>query len=250
MKRQRLRIVTYNIHKGMAPAGRGFALGRMRELLRATHADLVFLQEVLGSHARHGLRIAHSGTTAQHQYVADGTWGSAVYGKNAEYAKGHHGNAVLSSLRVLSQENIDVSTNRLERRGLLHVVLDLPDRIHPLHVVCVHLNLLESGRRDQLAQLCDKILLRVPRPSPLIVAGDFNDWRERATGVLESRLQLKDLYQEVHGEHARTFPSWKPVLRLDRVYGRGVRVEHARVLTQRPWHGLSDHAPLCVEVLV
>jgi endonuclease/exonuclease/phosphatase family metal-dependent hydrolase len=43
---------------------------------------------------------------------------------------------------------------------------------------------------------------------------------------------------------ARTFPAALPWFRLDRIYVRGFRVEHAEVLHGPQWARLSDHAPI------
>jgi hypothetical protein len=51
-----------------------------------------------------------------------------------------------------------------------------------------------------------------------------------------------------HGHHARTFPARWPLLRLDRIYVRGVTACRPLPLPRRPWALLSDHAPLAAEI--
>jgi endonuclease/exonuclease/phosphatase family metal-dependent hydrolase len=87
----------------------------------------------------------------------------------------------------------------------------------------------------------------VPREAPLIVAGDFNDWRRRA-GALLARCGLREAFVEEHGRPARSFPARWPLLALDRIYFRNVRVRATAVHAQRPWSHLSDHVPLSAEV--
>ena len=82
---------------------------------------------------------------------------------------------------------------------------------------------------------------------PLIVAGDFNDWRGRADAVLRS-CGLGEVFREAHGEHARSFPARWPLLRLDRIYVRQVAAARPLPLPRRPWATLSDHAPLAAEI--
>ena len=53
----RLQVLTVNTHKGFNPFNRRFILPELREAVRSVGADLVFLQEVLGSHSLHAARL-------------------------------------------------------------------------------------------------------------------------------------------------------------------------------------------------
>lgn len=243
-----LKMLSYNIHKGFSVGNLKFVLSHIREAIQEVHADLVFLQEVLGDHKHHGKHWSTEVTSGQFEYLADTIWDHFAYGKNAVYDAGHHGNAILSKYPLAKWENINISTNPLESRGLLHGELVVPGLAHHLHVICLHLDLFERGRRVQIEQLSDRIEKVVPQDAPLIIAGDFNDWRVRVSRVLVERLGLREAYQDVHARHARTFPSWLPILKLDRVYTRGFRTLHAESLTGMPWRSLSDHAAVYCEI--
>ena len=130
------------------------------------------------------------------------------------------------------------------------VEIEVPGRAEPLHAICVHLGLFESDRRRQLERLCARIDESVDHAAPLVVGGDFNDWRERASSVLRLRLGMDECFKRLHGEHARSFPSWLPALRLDRVYARALTPLDARALSGAPWSELSDHAALCVDLAI
>ncbi|MEK6705963.1 MAG: endonuclease/exonuclease/phosphatase family protein [Bdellovibrionota bacterium] len=251
MKKSRLRILSYNIHKGFSTGNSRFVLGRMKEAIELVHADLVLLQEVIGHHEVHRNKVIDWPTVSQFEFIADKLWPHYAYGKNAIYTLGHHGNAILSKYPILEWENLDVSTNRLERRGLLHAVIKAPRGLsESLHVICLHLGLLESERGTQVNRLCDRIEAMVPVGAPLIVGGDFNDWRGKITKKLDERLSLSEAFLCLGGSHARTFPSWLPVFRLDRVYFRGLAAHSAECLTGPPWNELSDHAAIITEMLV
>src|SRR3954470_12326563 len=146
MEKKRLRILSYNIHKGFSTRNKRFVLKRIREAIRDVHADLVFLQEVLGQHDAHSQKVSNWPTEPQFEFLPEELWPHYAYGRNAVYTSGHHGNAILSKFPIEYWENIDISTNRMERRGLLHSVLHLPKRKKPLHAICVHLGLLEADR--------------------------------------------------------------------------------------------------------
>jgi endonuclease/exonuclease/phosphatase family metal-dependent hydrolase len=78
----------------------------------------------------------------------------------------------------------------------------------------------------------------------VLVAGDFNDWTERAGARLTDQSGLSEVFLSGSGAHAPTFPSVLPVLKLDRIYFRNLELVQARVLKGKPWNSLSDHAPV------
>jgi endonuclease/exonuclease/phosphatase family metal-dependent hydrolase len=245
----RLKILSYNIHKGFTADNSTYVLVQMRDILRHVHPDIVFLQEVLGDHKKHRREIAGWPEGSQFEFLADEVWPHYAYGKNAVYTNGHHGNAILSKFPFSEWENFDVSTNRLESRGILHGIIPLPGLTNPLHVFCIHLNLLHRGRNKQVQALCDRIKEKVPQDSPLIIGGDFNDWYGMTTKILMDSIPTQEIFQSSAGRHARTWPSRKPVLPLDRIYCRGVKVVSAKLLRGKDWQSLSDHLPLYCEVI-
>jgi endonuclease/exonuclease/phosphatase family metal-dependent hydrolase len=245
----RLKIVSYNIHKGFSADNSTFVLGQMRDALRGVQPDIVFLQEVLGDHKEHRKRIAGWPERSQVEFLAGQMWPHTVYGKNAVYSDGHHGNAILSKFPFSGWENLDVSSNRFERRGILQGVIPLPGLPKPLHVFCLHLNLLHWGRNKQVRSLCDRINERVPDGCPILIGGDFNDWYGRRTKSLMRGIGAQEVFQSFTGRLARTFPARKPVLCLDRIYFRGGRVASANLLGGKTWRLLSDHLGISCEIL-
>ena len=243
-----LTVMTVNTHKGFAALNRRFILSELRAAVRAVGADVVCLQEVIGS--------GGASDGPHYEFLADAMWPQFAYGRNAVYPDGHHGNAILSKFPIVSHVNHDVSVagrstdadRTPEKRGLLHCALQMPGLEAELHVVCAHLGLSEAHRAQQLALLCRVARDEVPQDAPLIVAGDFNDWRGRAHAILERGVGLRDVFVEARGAAARTFPARFPVLRLDRIYVRNAAGHAPVVMPRRPWSHLSDHAPLVAEV--
>jgi endonuclease/exonuclease/phosphatase family metal-dependent hydrolase len=117
-----------------------------------------------------------------------------------------------------------------------------------VHAICVHLGLRESHRENQVELLCGIVKNHVPADAPLLVAGDFNDWRGRIHTVLHDCAGLREVFVDAYGQAARTFPSRLPMLELDRIYVRNVRVVEPIRLPRQPWSRLSDHAPLAAEI--
>lgn len=243
----KLRIATYNIHKGVSTFRGLPRVHALKQALAAMQADIIFLQEVQGRHDRNAMRHAHLWPEqAQHEFLAGDSHHSA-YGMNAIYDHGHHGNALLSSFPIHSSRNQDVSDHAFEQRGILHCVLQTARC--DVHCYVVHLGLFGAGRRRQNQALIDAVMAS-SGTGPVIIAGDFNDWGNRLGGELRQNLGVKEVFDVLEEggtwreAPARTFPAGLPWLRLDRIYVRGFSVESASVLHGFHWAKLSDHAPI------
>jgi endonuclease/exonuclease/phosphatase family metal-dependent hydrolase len=202
-----LRVATYNIHKGVVNdffgLRRNSRIYDLRARLHELDADLIFLQEVQGRNDRHTNRLANWPAEPQDQFLAKApskpktarnTIAVAyenVYGRNANYLHGHHGNALLSRFPVLRNENRDVSDHSLEKRGVLHCVVELGQK--PVHCFVVHFGLLARSRRRQTEALMAWIKKSVPPSEALIIAGDFNDWRNVLSDTLCHELDMVEV---------------------------------------------------------
>lgn len=246
---RRLTVATYNIHKGFSQFNRRMMIHELRERLRLLNPDIVFLQEVQGLHDGRSKTHVDWPSAAQHEFLAEDVWQDTAYGMNAVYDHGHHGNAVLSRFPILSSHNEDISELRFERRGMLHCEINVPDWDSPLHCVCVHLGLTAEARRRQLNAVAERMERLAQGNTPLIIAGDFNDWRNSACTLLAQRLGMMEAFARNRGRPAKSFPSSLPVFRLDRIYVRGFDVVRAQVYYGEPWSNISDHAVLsaCVQ---
>ena len=266
----KIRVATYNIHKGVS-SFRSTPRVALKKAIGAFDADVVFLQEVQGRHdryqARYGEKVRsphhHWPEKAQHEFFAGENLHSA-YGMNAVYDHGHHGNALLSGYPIANMHNHDVSDHAYEQRGILHCVLETP--YGNVHCYVVHLGLFEGSRRRQTDLLINCVQDSAPNGEPVVIAGDFNDWRNTLSDCLRAKLGVVEVFDELErparlgakigdmvrsaaGREkrlvpARTFPAALPWFRLDRIYVRGFQVEHAEVLHGPQWARLSDHAPI------
>lgn len=243
----KLSFLTINTHKGFSTFNKRFALPELRECVHSSGADIIFMQEVVGQNLRHAEKYFGWPVKPHHEYMTELSGFSHAYGKNAVYTAGHHGNAILSRFNILHSEKVDISTNRVEHRGLLYARIELPEGKPPLHCVCVHLGLLGRSRRKQFARIREYIQKTVPDTEPVIVAGDFNEWRLGKQNELETRLLMKDAGLQLYGRKLRTFPGVLPVFPLDRIYLRGFKVVKAQVLNKGPWRDISDHAAFLAE---
>ncbi|MGE0764403.1 MAG: endonuclease/exonuclease/phosphatase family protein [Bdellovibrionales bacterium] len=241
-----LRVLTFNIRKGLGASGLQSQLVDLRDVIRQIDADVVFLQEVMGESRKAAHRKAGLAGD-QLEYLADSVWTHFAYGKNAVHSDGHHGNAILSKYPIARWENIDISTNPFEQRGLLHALIEVPG--HRLHVdlICLHLNLLGPGRTRQLKSLIQRVRAHIVDIGPLLIAGDFNDWSGAVSKRLQKELVVHEAALSLHGQHHRTFPAWLPLLPLDRIYFRGLELLKVEVLEHKLRHLLSDHQAIVAE---
>lgn len=246
---QALHIATYNIHKGFSQFNRRMVVHELRDRLRELHPDIVFLQEVQGLHLGHAERHEAWPGEPQHEFLAADVWHNMAYGRNVVYDHGHHGNAILSRFPILASHNQDVTHLRFERRGMLHCVIEAPGLAKPLHCVCVHLSLFGRSRRHQIDALANRLESIVPADSPMLIAGDFNDWRNRAHDLLAERMGLTEVFSGGVARPPKSFPSALPLLRLDRIYARGFSVQRTEVHCGMPWSRISDHAALSAHLL-
>ena len=242
-----LKVLTINIHKGFTAFNRRFILPELRDAVRTVSADIVCLQEVMGAHEVHPLHFENWPDTPHYEFLADTMWSDYAYGRNAVYPEGHHGNAVLSRYPIEHDENRDVSVGESEKRGLLYCRITPPDLELPIHVGCVHLGLREAHRQAQLKMLAEWANA-LPDGEPVVVAGDFNDWRQRANHPLKVDAGLEEIFTRANGRPARTFPVRFPLLRLDRIYVKNAHASSPTALALLNWRHLSDHAPLSAEI--
>lgn len=250
MAENKLKIVTYNIHKGFGLANFRFVLHQIRDELETIDADFVFLQEIQGEHLKREESIKAWPDKSQFEFLAENLWPHYIYGKNALRKYSHHGNAILSKFPFLTWENISLAKYQSASRSLLHGTLAIPGLTQKIHIICIHFALLKTQREKQLSILKARIMSHVPADEPVIIAGDFNDWRNQAEHYLETELGLQEAFKTLQGKHAKTFPALNPRLSVDRIYYRGLSLKTCKCLRGKPWRTLSDHVPLYAEFVI
>jgi endonuclease/exonuclease/phosphatase family metal-dependent hydrolase len=235
-----MRIITYNLHKGR----RRDRYARRQSILEdAVHAladrqpDILLCQEVY-----HGVEE----DVKQCHFITEVIGHDHIFGPNAHYRRGCHGNATFAHLPVDNHRNIDATESFFEKRGILHTTLRADHG--PIDLLNVHFSLTGRQRRRQWFKLVDAL----PKDPtiPTLVAGDFNDWagsldrRAKRSGLLENAMWA------LPRRMRRSFPATLPLLALDRIYFRHFHLHSVEVLRSKPWRLLSDHLPLEVELEV
>jgi endonuclease/exonuclease/phosphatase family metal-dependent hydrolase len=239
-----IKLLTYNIHKGFDRHNRDFVLHRIKQQLQDAEVDVILLQEIQGRHYHHENRISAWPLVSQFEFLADSIWPHFAYGKNAIYRAGHHGNAILSKFNITEWNNLNLSRFQRASRSMLHGRIVLPQSGTRLHLLCVHLDLIGFERKRQLRELKTYIDASIDADEPVILGGDFNDWYGNLGRSLESQLGMSEAFRQIHGVYAKTYPSNRPMLRMDRIYFRGINLLDSACLGRQPWDELSDHLPL------
>ena len=233
-----MRLMTYNIRKGKGASGRApFRVSDLGQVLCANALDLLLCQEVFHD-SRRGV--------AQSDELASQVGLCACYGANRVRKVAHHGNATFTRYPVLLSENYDVSTNLLERRGVLYTKLQVQDR--ELHVFNVHLGLNHPQRLKQVRRIAELLAATVRPEDSVILAGDFNDWRRSLDSVIAGQLGFTNAFAAHRPRELRSWHARRPVFNLDRVYFRHLELHSAQRMFGSPWRDLSDHLPLMVEL--
>ena len=233
-----LRVVTYNVHRCRGIDGR-VRPSRIASVLREVDADVVALQEVIA--VAKGDREEN-----QASYLAHELGMHCQLGENRKMRGGAYGNVVLSRYPMRRVENYDLSVQGYERRGCLHIDVDVEDVV--LHIFNVHLGTDYMERRHQGRRLVGaEILLNRRLNGPRLMLGDFNEWAPGlATRLLNSHLRSVDIKK--HLKRTRTYPGLVPFLHLDHIY-HDEELELRKLTLHRSRQALvaSDHLPLLAE---
>lgn len=220
-----MRIFSWNIHAGIGP-DRRYNLGRIIDLIRIHEPDIVALQEV----DSRGRRPEDSPLAALKLVLGS----HAAEARTIAAPDGHYGHLLISRWPMQDVHLHDISVGRREPRCAIDAVIETPQG--ELRVIATHLGLGRGERRQQIDRL-RPILTSLPQPT--VMMGDFNDW----DGTV--RRRLADLLPV--GTAHRTFPAWRPLLRLDRIHA------DRRISVIRSWvdpngRGASDHLPIIADI--
>lgn len=241
---QRLSLLSYNIQTGvdtqryrqyvtqgwkhvLPNRERQLNLDRIAHMIR--QYDVVGLQEVDSGSLR-------SGFVDQTEYLAHRAgfpfWYKQINRSLGKFAQ--HSNGMLSRMRPSG-----VSEHRLPGlRGRGAIFCQFGGR-EGLTICIMHLAL---GRRARLRQVqfVSELVADLPH---VIIMGDLNcNCESREIKLLMSSAGLKD-----SGCDESTFPSWRPMRRIDHILvSESLLVENARVLD----YPMSDHLPIGIDVLI
>ncbi|MGC8492816.1 MAG: endonuclease/exonuclease/phosphatase family protein [Syntrophobacteraceae bacterium] len=216
-------VASYNIHKYVGIDGI-FDPERIARVVKELRAEIVGLQEIdpllFQTKNCAGLLSEKAGM-------------EVVLGPTRR-KRSSFGNALVTSYPVKDVRRIDLSVSGWRPRGALDV--DLLVKGETIRVIVAHLGLGVGERRRQIRRLLDVFCSEHDRME--IMLGDFNEW-----------VPMVNLHH-VHNffgksPSLRTFPSFMPVLPLDRIWVRPAESLVSLSTHRTPLSRMaSDHLPL------
>ena len=226
----RLRAATYNVHRWTGLNGRERPdPTRAAEVIGELKADLIALQEVLRPAGENDPLVGLSEVLGLHM----------AFAVTRIHRYGQIGNAIFSRWPLSTVSIFDLSLTRIEKRVAVAIRLD--DGEMELDVVSTHLALSDRTRRRQVETLLEHPLLR---ERPTLILGDMNAWRRsRATRMLERKLGSHN-----NREWPASFPAVRPLLALDRIYSRGLRILDVSAHRSAAARRASDHLPVLAHI--
>jgi endonuclease/exonuclease/phosphatase family metal-dependent hydrolase len=233
-----VRLLTYNIHKGVGGRDRRYRLERIIEVIDREQADLICLQEV--THGARRSRYHDQARLLADHFQFPGT----AFQMNVHWKVGGYGNLLLSRWPFRHRHHVSLRRRQKKPRGAQIVVVDTP--FGPLHLVNWHLGLAERERHWQVGHLLTHRLFADGDGLPTIIAGDSNDWRNRLAAGGLAGLALRQVSSPP--SRFRTFPAWMPLGSLDKVFCcEQVQVSSAHVVRTQAARRASDHLPVVVD---
>lgn len=238
-KRERFRVVTYNIHKCRG-LDRRVRPARIADVLGELNADIIALQEVLSLEGK-------TPEENQARFIADRLGLDYRLGENRRLNGGAYGNVILSRLPFVCMYNYDLTHQGREPRGCLRTDVNL-GRSQILHVYNLHLGTSYLERRHQARRLFDTGILRdSDLTGASIILGDFNELtRELASTLLSGRFDRVDVRSYLGWP--RTYPGLLPFLHLDHIYfDTSLALEGASLHRSCTALIASDHLPVVAD---
>ncbi|MEM6824127.1 MAG: endonuclease/exonuclease/phosphatase family protein [Pseudomonadota bacterium] len=238
-----LRCATWNVHRAKGTDGRRSAARIetvVADVIAPTTPDILALQEADEECRPHqgildmarlatatGLVSVHDGPELRWGRESDGFLGTVLF--------------LSPRLRRTHADVIDLPGHC--HRGAISVETRCEDRA--VRVVSTHLSLSQPLRIIQM-RIIGQYLRRRPKMQTIFL-GDFNEWRPWGGLMLHPKI----VGTRFRGPARPTFPSWRPLLALDRILtDGGGDVRSTKVLAQTETRLASDHLPLSGEVTV
>lgn len=228
----RFRVLTYNIHHGEGVDGK-LDLERIANVIRASDADLVALQEVDRGTERTD-RVDQAAELARLSGL------HVCFGGNLRHQGGDYGNAILSRFPIVSHRNHSLpNVDGGEPRGVLEARIAVPGLPVPLKFLCTHLDHRpQEGNRIAAAEAIEQ-LVAVDAATPTLLAGDLN-----AVPHSEPLRRFFTTWRSVNQEPLPTIPASSPNRQIDYILflpPESWKTIEARVVDEPV---ASDHAPL------
>jgi endonuclease/exonuclease/phosphatase family metal-dependent hydrolase len=233
-----MRLMSYNIHKGIGGRDRRYRLERIIEVIEHENPDLICLQEV-DHNVKRSRFCDQPHLLAEHFRAA-----AKLYQLNVPLKHGGYGNLILSRWPFQVKHQVSLRFGKRKPRGAQMVVVESPEG--SLHLVHWHLGLAETERHWQVAHLLAHPLFRESEQLPTLIAGDSNDWRNTLHRGPFSEHGFHHVTTPI--SRFRSFPAYFAVGSLDKAYYRGaIEIRGAHLVRTKLARQASDHLPLVID---
>lgn len=233
-----MRVLSYNIHKGIGGRDRRYRLQRIIDVIASESPDFVCLQEV-------DRNVRRSKFDDQPALLREALGlEHLLYQLNFRVQTGGYGNLLLSRWPIVEQHQVSLGLRQRKPRAAQWGHIETP--FGQLRVVNWHLGLIEHERHWQVRRLLEYHTFRNRPHLPTIIIGDTNDWRN----TLAAGPFAVHGYQHVTAPPSRhrTFPAYFPMGALDKAFIQGrLTVERCHAVRTRLARDASDHLPLVVD---
>ena len=203
-----MRLVCYNIHKGMDEFRR-VTLLQLIKYLKSLDADVICLQEVLYYQFNMMKLILRM----------DGVFAIHVHNKKMKF-----GICILSKEKIIKSNHI-LLTSKKEQRGILSI-----DRENEV-IINTHLGLDSEERKTQISEILD---FAKNKGKNIIICGDFNEENINLSSY-------KDVAKYLFEDRKATFNKW----RIDYIFCSKVTKVKSYQVDQVFY---SDHFPIMIEM--
>ena len=203
-----MRLVCYNIHKGMDEFRR-VTLLQLIKYLKSLDADVICLQEVL----------YYQFNMMKLILKMDGVFAIHVHNKKMKF-----GICILSKEKIIKSNHI-LLTSKKEQRGMLSI-----DRENEV-IINTHLGLDSEERKIQISEILD---FAKNKGKNIIICGDFNEENINLSSY-------KDVAKYLFEDRKATFNKW----RIDYIFCSKVTKVKSYQVDQVFY---SDHFPIMIEM--
>ena len=203
-----MRLVCYNIHKGMDEFRR-VTLLQLIKYLKSLDADVICLQEVL----------YYQFNMMKLILKMDGVFAIHVHNKKMKF-----GICILSKEKIIKSNHI-LLTSKKEQRGILSI-----DRENEV-IINTHLGLDSEERKTQISEILD---FAKNKGKNIIICGDFNEENINLSSY-------KDVAKYLFEDRKPTFNKW----RIDYIFCSKVTKVKSYQVDQVFY---SDHFPIMIEM--
>ena len=223
-----LRVMTWNIHGGIGPGGQ-FSLERITETIDRHNPDVVALQEV-------DSRRRATDALSPFELLREAVGEHGIEAKSITTADGDYGQMLASRCPFNGTHVHDITHADREPRRAIETEVQCGNG--KIRVVATHFGLSLTERRTQAKRL---VSIARAHDLPTVMLGDFNDWFW--PGSLRHALK-----HELPGRTRQaSFPSWCPILRLDRIFCWPPHILKRSFVDRSAWRA-SDHLPVIADI--